>query len=142
MIKQFNANKARQRRHERVRRRLSGSTARPRLSIFRSGRHMYAQIVDDTLGRTLVSASSLEAELRASGAKPAPAAAEGAEAPQGIAGIESNHKVAMALAVGRAIATRAKAQGITQVVFDRGGYLYHGRVAAVAAGAREGGLDF
>ncbi len=140
MIKQFNSNKARQRRHYRLRRRLAGTDARPRLSVFRSSKHIYAQVIDDTTGQTLVAASSLEAEVRNTKVK-APAAKDG-EAPEGIAGIEQNHKVVLARAIGRAIAERAKAKGIKQVVFDRGGYPYHGRVAAVAIGAREGGLDF
>ena len=142
MIKQFNSNKARQRRHYRVRRRLEGTPARPRLSVFRSSKHIYAQIVDDTTGRTLVSASSMEPDLRKAGAPAAPKAPEGTETPKGLAGLEENRKVAMARAIGRAVAARAKEQHISQVVFDRSGYLYHGRVAAVAAGAREGGLDF
>jgi len=110
---------ARKRRHVRVRKRVSGTAARPRLVVSRSSRHMVAQLVDDTVGRTLVSASTLEADLRA---------AEGA-------------KVAKAHRVGELIAERAKALGISAAVFDRGGNKYHGRVAAVADGAREGGLD-
>jgi large subunit ribosomal protein L18 len=141
MIKQFNSNKARQRRHLRVRKRVSGTPARPRLAVFRSSKHIYAQVIDDTTGRTLVMASSLEPELRTAQATPLPLA-EGAEPPTGITGIEANHKVALARAIGRAVAERAKAHNITQVVFDRGGYHYHGRVAALATGAREGGLDF
>jgi large subunit ribosomal protein L18 len=141
MIKQFNANKARQRRHLRVRKRVTGTVARPRLSVFRSNKHIYAQIVDDTTGRTLASASSMEPDLLKTQAKPVPLA-EGEAPPKGIGGIEENHKVALARAIGRAVAERAKAQNITQVVFDRGGYQYHGRVAALATGAREGGLDF
>ncbi len=140
MIKEFNANKARQRRHLRVRKKVTGTTIRPRLSVYRSGRHIYAQIIDDTLGSTLVAASSVESELRNVSAT-APTASEG-EAPKGLAGLETNHKVAQARAIGRAIAERALAHGIKQVVFDRGGYLYHGRIAALATGAREGGLDF
>jgi len=147
MIKDFNSNKARQRRHTRVRRRLAGTSVRPRLSIYRSGKHIYAQIVDDSIGKTIVAASSLEPELRANGGvkdliqPPAEGDTE-TEAVLGISGIEANHKVALARAIGRAVAERAKAQGITQIVFDRSGYPYHGRVAAVAIGAREGGLDF
>lgn len=141
MIKQFNANKARKRRHMRLRSRLSGTTIRPRLSVFRSGKHMYAQIVDDSIGHTLVSASSLEADLRAESA-PTFVPEPNAEPIRGIAGIEANHKVAIARLVGLAIAARAKEKGIEKVVFDRGGYPYHGRVAALATGAREGGLDF
>jgi large subunit ribosomal protein L18 len=143
MIKQFNATKARQRRHLRVRKRLAGTALRPRLSVFRSSKHIYAQIIDDTTGRTLVTASSLEADLRKLGTNAkAPQREEGAEVPTGLAGIEANHKVAIARAIGLALAERAKAQNISQVVFDRGGYQYHGRVAALATGAREGGLDF
>jgi large subunit ribosomal protein L18 len=109
---------ARKRRHVRVRKRVSGTAARPRLVVTRSARHMVAQLVDDQLGRTLVSASTLEADLRA---------AEGAKAEK-------------ARRVGELIAERAKAEGITAAVFDRSGNKYHGRVAAVADGAREGGL--
>ncbi len=141
MIKEFNANKARQRRHARVRRRVAGTPVRPRLSVYRSGRHVYAQIIDDSQGRTLVAASSLEPELQTAGATAVPTAGD-TEPSKGLAGIEQNHKVALARAVGRAVAQRAKAKGISQVVFDRSGYIYHGRVAAVATGAREGGLDF
>ena len=181
MIKRFNANKARLRRHQRVRKRVHGTSARPRLCVFRSAEHIYAQIIDDEHGRTLVAASSLESakgekkqpagkaaakaapKSRASAkaapeakaeapagkggkgaAAPAPETAEAAEeeGTVGLKGIADNHKVALALSVGRLIAERAREQGITQVVFDRGGYIYHGRVAALAAGAREGGLDF
>lgn len=189
MIKRFNANKARLRRHQRVRKRVHGTSARPRLCVFRSAEHIYAQIVDDEHGHTVVAASSLESSksepAKSSGkaaasatkaapksrtsAKAAPEAkaeapagkgakgGKGAAAPTpapepteaaeeetavGLKGIADNHKVAQALSVGRLIAERAREQGITQVVFDRGGYIYHGRVAALAAGAREGGLDF
>ncbi len=109
---------ARKRRHVRVRKRVSGTAARPRLVVTRSARHMVAQLVDDQAGHTLVSASTLEAELRT---------AEGA-------------KVEKAKRVGELIAERATAAGISAAVFDRGGNKYHGRVAAVADGAREGGL--
>jgi large subunit ribosomal protein L18 len=109
---------ARKRRHLRVRKRLSGTPQRPRLVVTRSARHMVAQLVDDTSGRTLASASTLEADLRS---------AEGA-------------KVDKARRVGGLIAERATALGVTSAVFDRGGNKYHGRVAAVADGAREGGL--
>jgi large subunit ribosomal protein L18 len=110
---------ARKRRHVRVRKRVSGTAERPRLVVTRSSRHMVAQLVDDQVGRTLVSASTLEADLRA------------AEGP----------KVEKARRVGELVAERATAAGITAVVFDRGGNKYHGRVAAVAEGAREGGLS-
>ncbi|WP_182114286.1 MULTISPECIES: 50S ribosomal protein L18 [unclassified Actinotalea] len=109
---------ARARRHLRLRKKVSGTPARPRLVVSRSSRHMVAQVVDDTVGRTLVSASTLEVDLR---------------------GLEAD-KTAKARRVGELIAERAKAAGVEAVVFDRGGNKYHGRVAAVADGAREGGL--
>jgi large subunit ribosomal protein L18 len=105
-------------RKDRIRRKLSGTAERPRLSVYKSLKHIYAQVVDDTTGRTLVSASSMEADLR------------GAE----------GDKTAKARKVGELIAERAKAAGIESVVFDRAGNRYHGRVAAVADGVREGGL--
>ncbi len=109
---------ARARRHLRLRKKVSGTPVRPRLVVSRSARHMSAQVVDDTVGRTLVYASTLETDLRA---------------------VEGD-KTAKARKVGELIAERAKAAGIDAVVFDRGGNKYHGRVAAVAEGAREGGL--
>jgi large subunit ribosomal protein L18 len=139
MIKQFHANQARLRRHRRMRRYLAGSQDRPRLSVFRSGRHIYAQIIDDTLGRTLVSASSLEESLQ--DFKPA-ASTEESSGSTALAAIASNRKVALAHEVGKILAQRAKEKGVSRVVFDRGGYAYHGRVAALAEGAREVGLDF
>jgi large subunit ribosomal protein L18 len=110
--------RARIRRHLRVRKHISGTTARPRLVVNRSTKHLFVQVVDDTVGRTLVSASTMEADVRA---------AEG-------------DKTAKAKLVGQLVAQRATAAGITAVVFDRGGYQYHGRVAAVADSAREAGL--
>ena len=113
----------RKRRHVRVRAKVSGTTERPRLNVFRSSAHIYAQVIDDTAGRTIVSASDLEdAVVQQAG--------------------EDANKTARAAAVGQAIAQRAKDAGIDNVVFDRGGFLYHGRVKAVADGAREGGLKF
>jgi large subunit ribosomal protein L18 len=109
---------ARHRRHQRVRRRVVGITERPRLCVFRSLGHIYAQVIDDTSGHTLASASTRE-----SGVGPGP-------------------KTAVARKVGELVAERAKAKGVVQVVFDRAGYKYHGRVKALAEGAREGGLDF
>jgi large subunit ribosomal protein L18 len=97
---------------------LSGTAERPRLNVFRSLNHIYAQVIDDTRGHTIVAASTLDTKTR------------------------DANKIEEATAVGKLIAERAKAAGITQVVFDRGGYLYHGRVKALADGAREGGLDF
>jgi large subunit ribosomal protein L18 len=112
----------RKRRHLRVRAKLSGTPERPRLNVFRSSAHTYAQIIDDTSGHTLAAASSLEDEARSS--------ADGLT------------KTERAAAVGQLIGTRAKEAGIEQVVFDRGGYKYHGRVKALADAAREAGLDF
>lgn len=113
----------RKRRHVRVRAKVNGTPSRPRLNVFRSSAHIYAQVVDDTKGHTLVSASDLEQEVKDA------------------AGADAN-KTARAAAVGKVVAERAKAAGITSVVFDRGGFLYHGRVKAVADSAREAGLDF
>ncbi len=109
---------ARGRRHLRVRKRISGTTVRPRLVVNRSARHVFVQVIDDTRGLTLASASTLEADLRAF----------------------DGDKTAKAKRVGELVAERAKAAGIEAVVFDRGGNRYHGRVAAIADGAREGGL--
>jgi len=110
---------ARSRRHLRVRKRITGSAARPRLVVTRSSRHMFAQLVDDTVGGTLVSASTLDAAIRGS----------------------DGDKTAKAKQVGALLAERAQAAGISAVVFDRGGHSYHGRVAALADSAREGGLQ-
>ncbi|HEX4205365.1 MAG TPA: 50S ribosomal protein L18 [Ktedonobacteraceae bacterium] len=141
MIKQFHANQARLRRHLRMRSRLAGSQERPRLNVFRSGHHIYAQVIDDTTGRTLASASTLDEKLR--DFKPAKNGKEKKqETPETLAAIADNRKVALAREVGKLIAERAKEQGVSKVVFDRGGYAYHGRVAALATGAREVGLDF
>jgi large subunit ribosomal protein L18 len=112
------------RRHFRVRKRVTGTPARPRLVVTRSSRHITAQVVDDTAGHTLASASTLEADLRA-------AKASG-----------ESDKSALARQVGALVAARAKEKGIGAVVFDRGGSAYHGRIAALADGARENGLDF
>jgi large subunit ribosomal protein L18 len=113
----------RKRRHVRVRAKVNGTPMRPRLNVFRSSAHIYAQVIDDIAGHTLVAASDLETEIKER-------AGEGA------------NKSARAKTVGQIIAERAKAAGIETVVFDRGGFLYHGRVKAVAEGAREGGLVF
>jgi large subunit ribosomal protein L18 len=110
---------ARSRRHLRVRKRITGSAVRPRLVVTRSSRHLFAQLVDDTVGGTLVSASTLEAPIRGS----------------------DGDKTAKAKQVGALLAERAQAAGIGAVVFDRGGHAYHGRVAALADSAREGGLQ-
>ncbi len=110
---------ARARRHHRVRKYVNGTAERPRLAVFRSNRHIVAQVIDDRRGHTLAAASSLEADLRG--------------------GATSNKEAAST--VGRLVAERARAAGVTRVVFDRGGFLYHGRVAAVADAAREAGLE-
>ena len=107
----------RRKRHERLRLRISGSAERPRLSVFRSAKYIYAQVIDDTTGRTLAAASSRETDLG------------------------GDSKVDAARSVGRALAERAKAAGVSAVVLDRGGYQYHGRVRSLAEGAREGGLN-
>ncbi len=111
-----------QRRHVRLRERISGTAERPRLAVFRSQQHIYAQIIDDVEGKTLAAASTLEPELRNS--------------------LSNGRTVEAATAVGKAIAERAKTKGIESVVYDRGGFLYHGRIAALADAAREGGLSF
>ena len=111
---------ARARRHFRVRKRITGTAERPRLVVTRSARHLVAQIVDDSKGYTLASASTMEKDLRA----------------------QSSDKTKKARTVGQLVADRAKAKGVTQVVFDRGGFAYHGRVAAFADALREGGLEF
>lgn len=114
-------NNPRKRRHRRVRKKVSGTAERPRLAVFRSKKHIVAQVIDDRAGRTLAAASSIEAALGGPG----------------------NHgNVATATQVGTAVAERAKAAGITTVTFDRGGFQYHGRVAALADAARAAGLEF
>lgn len=120
MINKPISNIARLRRHKRVRKQISGTALRPRLCVFRSSKNIYAQIIDDVAGKTLVAASSLEGSLK---------------------GSNGGNKEA-ARTIGKLIAEKAVAAGIKQVVFDRGGYIYHGRVAELADGAREGGLEF
>ena len=122
MLKRQDRNALRRRRHLRIRRRIAGQEQRPRLSVFRSLRHMYAQIIDDTRGVTLVAASTLDPEIRES--------------------LRGKKKSEAGAVVGETLARRALAKGITRVVFDRGGYLYHGRVKALADGARKAGLQF
>ncbi len=113
---------ARLRRHRRVRQKIAGTPERPRLSVFRSLAHIYAQIIDDVTGRTLVAASTLDAEAKSQ--------------------LDGKPKAAEAEIVGRLLAQRAQEKGISSVIFDRGGYLYHGRVKALADAARAGGLKF
>ncbi len=146
------------RRHKRVRNRVVGTTDRPRVCVFRSNQHIYAQLIDDEAGRTLVSVSSLKLEASAP-AKPAKAdepeaKAEGKKGGKGAKGEKGEKgaaksassaggkKTALAREVGRLLAEAAQAKGFKKVAFDRGGYLYHGRVAALASSAREHGLDF
>ena len=119
MVKKFDRNKARQKRHLRVRNKIAGTADCPRLNVFRSSKHIYAQIIDDNAGVTLVSASSMEKGFEGSGSNK-----EGARK------------------VGEMVGKRAVEKGIETVVFDRGGYLYHGRVQELAEGARESGLKF
>jgi large subunit ribosomal protein L18 len=118
MITQTNRNEIRKRIHSRIREKMSGSAERPRLNVFRSLNHIYAQVIDDQKGETLASVSTLGLKLKTGG------------------------NVAAAKEIGKAIAEKAKAKGIKKVVFDRGGFLYHGRIKALADAAREGGLEF
>ena len=119
MVTKADKNKARLKRHLRVRGKISGTAECPRLTVFRSSKHIYAQIIDDVAGKTLAAASSMDKGFELNGGN-----AEGAAA------------------VGKAVAEAAAKAGITEVVFDRGGYVYHGRIKALAEGAREGGLKF
>jgi large subunit ribosomal protein L18 len=121
MFKPIDTRTARQRRHRRIRVSLSGTPQRPRLNVFRSLQHIYAQVIDDTTGMTLAAASTNEPDVRSS---------------------LSGSKTDRARAIGRAIAERARERGVNAVVFDRGGYLYHGRIKALADAAREAGLEF
>jgi large subunit ribosomal protein L18 len=118
MITQTKRNAIRQRIHDRIRRKLSGTGARPRLNVYRSLGHIYAQVIDDQKGQTLVSASTISLKLKTGG------------------------NVAAAKEIGKAVAEKAVEKGIKKVVFDRGGYLYHGRIKALAEAAREAGLEF
>jgi large subunit ribosomal protein L18 len=142
MIKKQHANQARLRRHQRVRKKVAGTSARPRLSVFRSGNQIYAQVIDDMSSRTVTAASSRDTELAGVLRRVAELKDSEDQVPEALKGIVTNRRVQQARAVGQLVAERAKALGIDQVVFDRGGYIYHGRVAALAHGAREAGLDF
>jgi large subunit ribosomal protein L18 len=122
MITKIDKNKARLKRHLRVRKKIEGTEARPRLNVFRSSKHIYAQIIDDVTGVTMASASTLDKELKED--------------------VSNGGNVNAARKVGELIARRAKEKGVEKVVFDRGGYIYHGRVQALAEAARETGLDF
>ena len=122
MVNKKSRKEVRVKKHMRIRNRFSGTAERPRLAVFRSNNHMYAQIIDDTVGNTLVSASTLEKDIKAE--------------------LGKTNDVAAAIYIGTVIAKRAVEKGITTVVFDRGGYIYHGKVAALADAAREAGLEF
>ena len=122
MIKKIDKNQIRQRRHLRVRKKISGTAERPRLNVYRSSTNIYAQVIDDVAGNTLVSASTLDKAIKAE--------------------TENGGNIAAAKLVGKLVAERALEKGIKEVVFDRGGYPYHGRVQALAEAAREAGLDF
>lgn len=119
MISKPDRNKSRQKRHQRIRRKISGTAECPRLNVFRSNKNIYAQLIDDVEGVTLASASTLDSEVST-----------------------EDSKIEQAATVGKLIAERAKENNITEVVFDRGGYQYHGRVKALAESARENGLEF
>ena len=122
MVSKESRSKVRVKKHNRLRNRFAGTAERPRLAVFRSNNHMYAQIIDDTVGNTLVAASTLEKDVKAA--------------------LEKTNDVAAAAYVGKVIAEKAKAKGINTVVFDRGGFIYQGKVKALADAAREAGLEF
>ena len=122
MVSKESRAKIREKKHYRMRNRFAGTTERPRLAVFRSNNHMYAQIIDDSVGNTLVSASTLQKEVKAE--------------------LEKTNDVAAAAYLGKVIAERAKAKGIDEVVFDRGGFIYQGKIKALADAAREAGLNF
>ena len=122
MVRKESRQEVRVKKHKRIRNRFSGTAERPRLAVFRRNNHMYAQIIDDTVGNTLVAASTLEKEVKAE--------------------IEKTNNVDAAAYLGTVIAKRAMEKGITEVVFDRGGFIYQGKIAALAEAAREAGLQF
>lgn len=122
MVRKESRAKVRENKHRRLRNRISGTTTRPRLAVFRSNNHMYAQIIDDTVGNTIAAASTLDKDIKEA--------------------VEKTNNVAAAAQVGTVIAKRALEKGITTVVFDRGGYIYQGKVQALADAAREAGLTF
>ena len=122
MISKVDKNSVRKKRHDRTRRHILGTAERPRLNVYRSLNHIYAQVIDDEVGRTLAAASTLDAEVKAQ--------------------LEGKNKKEAANLVGEIVARRALDKGVKEVVFDRGGYIFHGRVKELAEGAREGGLNF
>jgi len=141
MLTRITKNEKRGHIHDRIRKKMQGTAERPRLNVYRSLNHIYVQVIDDLHGKTLVSASTAEGQKakskKAEGKKAEDHEDEGKKAQR-----PSGGNVASAKAVGKTIAERAKAQGVTKVVFDRGGYIYHGRVKALADAAREAGLKF
>ena len=122
MVSKESRTEIREKKHSKIRNRFSGTTERPRLAVFRSNNHMYAQIIDDTVGKTLVAASTLEKDVKAE--------------------LKKTNDVEAAAYLGTTIAKRALEKGITAVVFDRGGFIYQGKIAALAEAAREAGLEF
>lgn len=122
MVGKVSRTKVREKKHKKIRNRFAGTTERPRLAVFRSNNHMYAQIIDDTVGNTLVSASTLQKEVKTE--------------------LEKTNNVAAAAHLGTVVAKKALEKGIDTVVFDRGGFIYHGKVKALADAAREAGLNF
>lgn len=122
MVSKKSRTEVRENKHRKLRNRFSGTTERPRLAVFRSNNHMYAQIIDDTVGKTLVSASTLDKDVKAE--------------------CEKTNNVEAAAVVGKVVAKRALEKGITTVVYDRGGFIYEGKVKALAEAAREAGLEF
>ena len=122
MIKKVSRTQVRQKKHRRMRNHIAGTAERPRLAVFRSNKHMYAQIIDDAAGRTLVSASTMQKDVKAE--------------------LEKTNNVEAAAYLGKVIAEKAKEKGITDVVFDRGGFIYQGKIKALADAAREAGLNF
>ena len=122
MFNKIDKNAIREGRHYRMRKNIVGNAERPRLNVYRSTTHIYAQVIDDTVGNTLVAASTLDADIKGK--------------------LEGKSKVEQAALVGELVGARAKAKGVSKVVFDRGGFLFHGRVKALADAAREGGLEF
>ncbi len=122
MVSKKSRAEVRRKKHKRIRNHLAGTAERPRLAVFRSNSHMYAQVIDDTVGKTLVSASTLEKEVKSE--------------------LEKTNNVEAAAYLGTVIGKRALDKGITTVVYDRGGFIYHGKVKALAEAAREAGLDF
>ena len=142
MIRKPEKKEIRSRIHQRIRRKLRGTAERPRLAVFRSVAHIYAQVIDDAEGKTLVAASSVDNDAKAAGSDAPPKDSKAKRTTAKTDGKKTGGNVAAAKAIGKLVAQRAKDKGITRVVFDRGGYQYHGRVKALADAAREAGLEF